>query len=414
MVGLLFVCMAFAAGFLLRGNEAFLDRLGFDTPANNQDSNPGMTVSGDTHESVSARVAEVQGILEKDSVNEYDLDTTTEAVIDSFLASTGDPFVSYLDQNQYQAYLMAAADSYTGVGVLFSERDGHACAIDVFSGSEAEAKGVRPDDFVVAIDGNRNSGAWTQAEVVRTLGNLENETVVITWRRGSSGDEGTAEGEGEGSEEFATELKVSDYHEPNVEVRLIDKEVGYIKLSQVSSNSDDLVKEALENLKKQGATCYILDLRDNPGGYITQAIDIGSLFVSSGTFVKISVNGNSLDREVSSNLASDGAPLVVLVNGHTAAAAEVIAGGLQDLGNEGKVRVVGETTMGKGSVQTVSALSFGGGIRYTTAYYQTPNGYDINGNGIVPDIQVAEGSSSEDAQLSVAVDAAKTMVSAAE
>ena len=253
-----------------------------------------------------------------------------------------------------------------------------------------------------------SSSPSTQAEVVRTLGQLENETVVITWRRG------TSEGEEGDEEEFATELVVSDYQEPNVEVRLIDKEVGYIKLAQVSSNSDELVKAAIDNLKKQGATCYILDLRDNPGGYITQAIDIGSLFVSSGTFVKINVNGNSLDREVSSNLASDGAPVVVLVNGHTAAAAEVIAGGLQDLGNDGKVRVVGETTMGKGSVQSVSALSFGGGIRYTTAYYQTPNGYDINGNGIVPDIQVAEGSSTEDAQLSLAVDAAKTMVSASE
>ncbi len=409
MVGLLLVCVAFAAGFILRGNEALLARLGFDTPSNNQDSNPGMTISGDTYESLSARVAEVQGILENESVNEYDLNATTKSVIDVLLDATGDSFVSYLDQNQYEAYLEAAADSYTGIGILFSERDGQACAVDVFSGSEAEAKGVRPDDLVVAIDGDRNSGGWTQAEVLRALAEMKNKSVVITWRRAAP------DGEDE-SDEFTTELKVSDYEEPNVEVRLIDKEVGYIKLSQVSSNSDDLVKNAIDNLKKQGATSYVLDLRDNPGGYITQAIDIGSLFVSSGTFVKITVNGGVIDREVSSNLASDGAPLVVLVNGRTAAAAEVIAGGLQDLGDEGKVRVVGETTMGKGSVQTVSALSFGGGIRYTTAYYQTPNGYDINGNGIVPDIQVAEGSSSEedDAQLSLAVDTAKSMVNLAD
>lgn len=399
-VGLFLVSAAFLGGFLVRGNVELLTYLGFDTLANDPDSNPGMTVSDDTAFSLAARVAEVEGVLNNNSLDSFDMNAATTDVMGVLASSTNDPFVSYLDQEHYETYLSAANDSYRGIGVLFSENNGRAYAVDVFSSSQAEAAGVRPGDFIAAIDGDRGGDGWTQAEVVRAIGNSENESVVITWRRPPSA---TAEG----GEEFNTELSVSSYSEPNVKVDIIDEEVGYIKLSQITSNSAQLVKSAIKNLSDAGATSYVLDLRDNPGGYLSQAIDIGSLFLPSGTFVEIVTKDSTLNREASEAVQTT-APVVVLINSKTAAAAEVLAGGLQDYDKP----VVGETSMGKGSVQSVTQLSFGGGIRYTSAYYKTPKGHVIDGNGINPDIQVAASgsSSSEDPQRSLAVDTAKSMV----
>ncbi|MBO4364829.1 MAG: peptidase, partial [Eggerthellaceae bacterium] len=192
-----------------------------------------------------------------------------------------------------------------------------------------------------------------------------------------------------------------------VTVELVDGEVGYIKLSQITSNSTELVEEAVKNLQEAGATCYVLDLRNNPGGYLTQAVDIGSLFLKSGVMVKIETKDSpETTREADTESITD-APLVIIINGKTAAAAEVLAGGLQD---QSRATVVGETSMGKGSVQSIYHLSFGGALRYTSAYYKTPNGYEINNVGISPDVQVAMGSSSsDDAQKSLAVDTAKSL-----
>lgn len=407
MVGLLCVCVAFAAGFLLRGNTDFLGRLGFNVTSNVDDVNPAMTYYGDTNNSISARISEVEAILGESSLDVYDLDSTTESLLDVLTQATGDPYASYLDQSHYETYISAASDSFRGVGILFGENDGQAFAADVFSGSEAEAKGVQAGDYVVSIDGDRASGGWTQAEVVKAIGQLEAEdgdddpTVAITWRRPVSFD-------AEGGTEYTVELTVSRYEEPNVTTELVDGQVGYIKLSQITSNSTDVVDNAVKNLENAGAQCYVLDLRDNPGGYLTQAIDIGSLFTKSGTFVQIQTKESTISRDVDTYTETS-APLVVLVNGKTAAAAEVLAGGLQD--NE-RATLVGETTMGRGSVQSVKQLSFGGGIRYTSAYYLTPKGYEIDGKGITPDVQVAAGSSSgDDSQKSVAVDTAVSLIS---
>ncbi|MBO4365004.1 MAG: PDZ domain-containing protein, partial [Eggerthellaceae bacterium] len=253
MVGLFLVCIAFAAGFIVRGNEAFLTRLGFETAANSIDANPGMTVQGDTRNSLSARISEVEGVLEQRSMDDFDLDVATTDILNIISDITDDPYVSYLDQSHYETYLSSASNSYQGIGVLFSEVDGKAYAVDVFGGSDAEANDVRAGDFVVAIDGDRGTGGWTQAEVVRELNQkADGETTVITWRRPASLFD-------EGGNEYTVELKVSQYEEPNVTVELVDGEVGYIKLSQITSNSTELVEEAVKNLQEAGATCYVLD-----------------------------------------------------------------------------------------------------------------------------------------------------------
>ena len=394
------VCLAFAAGFLVRGDQGILKRIGFESLIMTGEQNPGATVRGDTYSSISARVAEVEGILASESMDSYNLDETTANLLAAFAESTEDPYLRYYDEARYQAFIKENASKYGGIGVLFSEHDGRAYAVDVFEGSAADANGVKQGDFVVAIDGDRNQD-WSANEVINALSRDEGDSVVVTWRRPATSD-------AEGGEEFSTTLTTAVYKEPNVSTSLED-EVGYISLKQFTSNSAALVADAVAELEEQGALSFVLDIRSNPGGYLTQAVDVASLFMRSGVVVEIETvrDGTSTKSVARSTTATD-KPLVVLVDGDTSAAAEVVAGALQD---SQRATIVGTTTMGKGSVQRVQKLSFGGALRYTAAFYRTPLGYDINDVGISPDITVNDDGDGEgDNQKQFALETAESLI----
>ena len=182
--------------------------------------------------------------------------------------------------------------------------------------------------------------------------------------------------------------------------------VGYLKVRQLTQTSADLVKQALADLGSQGALSFVLDIRDNPGGYLTQAVDLASLFVKSGSIVQIETKDGKSVKSATGNVATD-KPLVVLVNENTAAAAEVLAAALQE--NQ-RATLVGASTLGKGSVQVVRDLSFGGALRYTAAYYLTPQGRAINDVGVTPDVSVGlGGEAGSDNQRSLALETAQSL-----
>ena len=166
------------------------------------------------------------------------------------------------------------------------------------------------------------------------------------------------------------------------------------------------MRSAVESLEAQGAQSYVLDIRDVPGGYLSQAVEIANLFVRNGIIVQIETNGGISTRQASGEVVTD-KPLVVLVNGNTTAAAEVLASALQD--NQ-RATLVGQTTMGKGSVQVVRELSFGGALRYTAAYYLSPQGRAIDGLGVAPDIIVDRNEGASDNQLSLAIETAQSSI----
>lgn len=391
------VGVAFVAGFFVRGEAPLLESLGFSSLVVDVDRNPGSTTSGDTYDSLGARVEEVEGVIAQESLDSYDLPMATTNVLEALANTTEDPYLRYYDAARYAALVQESSGSYAGVGVLFSEYKGRAYAVDVFEGSSAQVAGVLEGDFVVAVDGDRGHD-WTTSEVAAALRRDEGESVVITWRRAASLDD-------EGGEEYTTTLSISNATVKNVE-HALEGSVGYIGLKQITQNSADLVKAAVSDLEAQGATSYVLDIRDNPGGYLTQAVDVASVFVNSGTLVKIKTR----EAEESAKTATDNfltdKPLVVLVNGNTAASAEVLAAALRD--NQ-RATLVGTTTLGKGSVQVTRDLSFGGALRYTAAYYKSPLGHDIDGVGVTPDVAVglAEG---EDNQRTLAIETAQSLV----
>ena len=383
------VVLVFVSGFLVRGNSDLLTSLGFSNLTVKQEINPGETVSGNTYDSLSARVAEVQGIIKNDSVDTYDLNTATTATLDAFIKTMNDPYARYFDASSYQTYLNSVTTPSTGIGVLFGEVDGSCYVVDVFEGSEAANMGILPGDYVVSIDGEKK-GQWSLPEVTNTLSREENDLVNITWRRPGSDQTG-------GGTTFNTSLHYANTPETNI-TYTVSNEIAYIEIKQLGSDCAEVLKKTIAEAEGQGAKAILLDLRNIPGGYLTQATEIASLFVQSGTLVQIK-SGENTTTKSADGVDVTNLPLVVMVNEKTAGSAEVLAAALQD---SRRATIVGVQTQGKGSVQVMQPLSFGGALRYTAATYLSPSGRAIDGNGITPDVAISD----TNRQLSIALEIA--------
>lgn len=390
------VCVAFMLGFVLRGNPSLLDALGMSSKATSSRTSQD-TSARNTYNSLGARMAEVEDIVAKDSLDSYDLDVATENILNAFAETTKDPYLSYYNPNRYRALISDSTKVNLGVGVLFSEYNGHAYAVDVFENSSAQIANVRPGDVVVAIDGDAGHD-WSMAEVLSALKRSAGKEVVITWRRAETLDD-TA------GDTFTTTLTTSSSTVENVTTELVGT-VGYIQLRQITQNAASLVRDAVVDLESRGATAFVLDIRDNPGGFLTQSIDVASLFVKSGSIVKIQTKEDDESVRNATGAQVTDKPLVVLVNANTAASAEVLAAALQD---NKRATLVGEPTLGKGSVQVMRDLSFGGALRYTAAYYKSPLGRNIDGVGVAPDITVNLLNTSDNQKM-LAIETAQSFV----
>lgn len=389
------IAVAFVAGFALRSQDQFLVSLGFSIPGVQKAGTQSTDVKKSPYDSISARLSEVEDVLAKSDLNGYDLDEATKEVFKGFSSACDDKYFEYLDPSRYASFVKDSSDgAYNGVGVLFSDYNGRALVSDVFSGSAAEAAGVQQGDVLVGIDGD-TSHDWSVTETISGLSRNAGETVVVTWMRPSSvgAETGTS---------YTTALTCSSYKEQNVTYSL-DGTVGYIRVRQITQDTADNVSAALADLIDQGATSFVVDLRDNPGGYLTQAVDVANLFIKTGVIVEVQTSTGTSPKSASGKTATD-LPLVVLTNGYTSGAAEVLAAALQD--NQ-RATIVGETTIGKGSVQVVHELSFGGAIRYTAGYYKSPLGHDIDGVGVIPDIAISSSVGGTDPQLVLAVETAQ-------
>lgn len=396
----LVIVAAFAGGFLVRSNIDLMTTLGVPVEENDGSTNPlGAAKSKTAYDALSMRVSEVEDMLSAYSFDDIHLDEATTSTLTDIVESTNDPYAAYFTPERYEKYMKENADrKFSGVGVLFGDYDGRAYAIDVLEGSEAQAEGVQQGDFVRAIDGDAGH-VWSASEVIGALARDDGENVVISWMRPISVDAKTGD-------EFSTTLTCRNYDIVNVTTELEDG-VGYIKLRQVTGNASELVAQALADLTAQGAQAFVLDVTDNPGGFLTQSVDIASQFVQSGVIVGIKTPEGTTTRTATGTTDTT-SPLVVMANEYTSGVAEVLVAALKD--NQ-RATIVGQTTMGKGSVQVTRELSFGGAVRYTCAYYLTPLGRDINGVGVSPTIDVANAPDSEEnMQKSLALVTARSMI----
>ncbi len=389
-VVLIAVLLAFALGFLARGFEPITSRLGFVSVPLTTTATQSSTKT--VYTSTSARLSEVEDIL-SGSFDEINLEDATPLVLSAAVTSTNDPYMRYFTAERYDTYVREnTAKDYEGIGVLFSEYEDSIYVADVFSGSAADLAGVKEGDVLKSIDGVPTT-SWTVNEVISTI-SQKSDSAVFQWGRPSSmGADSTTS--------LSTTLPIQKYVEPNITGSIEEENVGYISVSQLTSNAPSMVKSAVAQLQQQGAKSIVLDLRNCPGGYLTSAIDTASLFVKSGTLVQVKTSTKTTSKNATGSQVCT-LPVVVLVNNKTSAAAEVLTAALKD---NKTATVLGATTLGKGTVQVVQPLTFGGAIRYTAAKYLSPLGFEIDGVGITPDVLV----DNEEDQKTVAVQTAKTL-----
>lgn len=302
----------------------------------------------------------------------------TYAAIQKMLASLDDPFTRLLKPSQYRSLQVNTSGELSGVGlqIALDAETGGLEVIAPIAGSPAAQAGIQPRDRILEIDGVITSNLTLDEAAARM--------------RGAVGTTVTLKIQAQEGEPKSIEL-VRDRIALNPVYAVLDAQpdsvpVGYIRLAQFSANATTEVADAINRLEKQGADAYVLDLRNNPGGLLQAGIEIARLWLDQGTVVYTVNRQGSLGSFEAGGQALTKDPLVVLVNQGTASASEILAGALQD---NGRAKLVGEKTFGKGLIQSLFDLSDGSGLAVTVAKYETPNHHDIHKLGITPDLQVA-------------------------
>lgn len=317
---------------------------------------------------------EVLRQIEKNYVEPQDPKKLIYGAIKGMVQSL-DPHSSFMNKEEHHDLLIETKGSFSGVGIEITIRDNILTVVSPIEGTPAYKAGIEPGDKIIKID-NKSTFDMTLTDAVKSIRGPKGTKVNLTIRR-------------EGNDK-PIEFAVTRDTIPLKSVRsyLLAPDIGYIRISNFQSKTDRDLSTTLEKLEKgRHLKGLILDLRNNPGGLLSQSIKVSDLFLDSGLVVSTKGRNPSQNMEVSAhkNEIARNYPIIVLVNGGSASAAEIVAGALQD---NKRALVLGTRTFGKGSVQTILPLSDGSGLRLTTARYYTPSGKSIQLSGIEPDIKL--------------------------
>ena len=294
--------------------------------------------------------------------------------ISGMLKTLDDPFTRFLDQEQYRSLQVNTSGELTGVGlqIALNPETGRLEVVAPIAGSPAEKAGMKSRDRILKIEGFSTEKLTLDEAAARMRGPI-GSTVTLVIERESEGEKEIQLTR----DRIALNPVVAELHSSPEKMP-----IGYIRLTQFNANAPMELAHAISSLEKKGAAAYILDLRNNPGGLLQAGIEIARLWLKSGTIVyTVNRYGIQGSFEASGSALTDD-PLVILVNQGTASASEILAGALQD---NSRAQLVGETTFGKGLIQSLFELSDGSGLAVTIAKYETPNHRDINKLGIQPD-----------------------------
>lgn len=311
-------------------------------------------------------------------VEEIDDRTLLENAIKGMLSQL-DPHSAYLDRESFSDLQEETTGNYGGVGLEVSMEDGFVRVITPMDGTPADKAGVKAGDLIIQLDDQPMRGISLSA-AIDTMRGEPGSIIRLTVVR-----EGVAQ-------PFELSLTREVIAVASVRQRMLDDGFGYIRIAQFQSNTGEEVANAVTKLTESGKLSgLVLDLRNNPGGVLQAAVAVSDVFMGSGLIVYTAGRLPNSDMRFNASTpdATDGIPIVVLVNEGTASASEIVAGALQD---HNRAIIMGVDTFGKGSVQTILPLNNEKAIKLTTALYFTPSGRSIQAEGIVPDIWVERAS----------------------
>lgn len=319
-------------------------------------------------------LAEVMGQVEREYVDPVDDHQLLQAAIRGMVSSL-DPYSAYLAGDEYDDIKISSSGQYFGVGIEVSMEDGQVVVVAPLDGSPAAEAGIRSGDVIATIDDVPVNTA-TLADTIGRMRGKEGTTVRVGILRAGS------------AEPLQFTLKRSRVQLHSVVSEMPERGFGYVRISQFSESTGEELTAALAGLRKQNRAPLkglVLDLRNNPGGVLEAAVAVADAFLDSGLIVSAKGRTPESKFEMSATPGDElsGAPIVVLVDGGSASAAEIVAGALKD---HHRATLMGRTTYGKGSVQTVIPLGDDRAVKLTTSLYYTPSGVSINHRGITPDI----------------------------
>ncbi|WP_455902548.1 S41 family peptidase [Clostridium sp.] len=329
-------------------------------------------------ENVTKKLEQIQDIIDKKYLFEEKIDTSEEeaGIYQGFLSGLNDPYAVYYTPDELTSFLDETNGSYCGIGALVSQnvQTGVSTIVRVFEGSPAEEAGILPGDALYKVDGTEVIG-------------MDLSLLVNNYVKGEEGSQLTITVYRENSDEYKDiTLTRRPIDVQTVSGKMLDDEIGYISVAEFDRVTADQFKSKIEELQDEGMKRLIIDLRNNPGGEVTTVVSMADYILKDGGRILTVANKKGTEETYD---AEDGhsleIPMVVLVNGNSASASEVFTGAMKDYG---VATIVGTKTFGKGIVQTLMPLSDGSAIKLTTDHYYTPNGNDIHGKGIEPDVEV--------------------------
>lgn len=327
------------------------------------------------------KINAVNTFLEKEYLYDFDNSEMNENAVKAYVESLNEPYTHYYPAPEFLSYIGNIQEGYVGIGVVVGINSDN--LIEVISAVEdgpAFNMGIMPGDILKAVDGVEYDGnGMTEAVNAIRIGK-EGTTVELTILRNY--------------EEISVSIERKTIHSESVKSEMLEKDIGYMRITgfNMPSETDEKsthteFKEHIAKLQDGGMKKLIIDLRDNPGGILTEVCDIADDLLPEGVITYIE-DKNGERKYYNSDANSIDIPLVVLINGNSASASEVLTGALKDYG---KAVIVGETSYGKGIVQNVYSFSDGSGISMTSAKYYTPNGICIHDKGIEPDVKIDAG-----------------------
>lgn len=351
-------------------------------------------------------VREVIEIVEREYVSEPKRKELIQGAAAGVVDALNDPYSHYLKKKHFSRVEEETKGFYSGIGIFLGKKNSHIIVQSVIDKTPAFRAGLKTGDFIISVD-KKKTQSKTIDEVARMIRGEEGTTVTLEIARPDN------------SEPFEVSIVREQIKIPNVESKIMEEDIGYIKMRGFNQTTSRDVQKALEELKGKGAKGFILDLRNNPGGLLDQSVELASIFIEKGKIV--SVKGRSRQEETYNSFrVSHGGvqlqlykdPVVVLINGGSASASEIVAGAFKD---HKRAELIGEKTFGKGNVQDIIKLPNGDGVLLTIAKYYTPKGASIHNKGIQPDIKIEmdhsiEPGSAEDIQLKKGIEVLKKKI----
>ncbi|HSJ43319.1 MAG TPA: S41 family peptidase [Euzebyales bacterium] len=322
-------------------------------------------------------VIELYEALNDSAVDAPDAEKLVDGAIQGMLDQVDDKYARYFPAEAFEDFNDSLDGTFSGVGLMLQEAEGEDAPegpviVSVLPETPAAKAGIEEGERIVAVDGEDVSDAPLEHIVAKVKG--EPGTTVSLGLAG--GDEGRR----------TLEITRAEFDLPLTTREMLQGDVGYVRLYQFADGAGVQVRLDVRKLVDDGADGIVLDLRNNPGGLLNEAVSVASVFIEDGDIVAVKKRGGERETYGAVDDAFDEVPLVVLVNENSASASEIVAGAVQDVD---RGSIVGEATFGKGTVQTIAQLSDGSGAKFTTARYFTPSGDSIEGVGVKPDVKAA-------------------------